>query len=210
MVVTSITKQKNNDKRYNIYVDGEYCFSAGCEDVIEFNIREDSMYDEAGLKKLIYSCQYKKAFDDACRMLSVRPKSQMELVKKLKLKYDAGVIDEVIRKLQEYGYIDDTEFSKLWIEERKRLKPAGKKKIAQELRAKGIDKQVVDEAIERFIPDDLDAAVTIAQKKISRAGGFPEGSQELQKLYRYLLYRGFDYDTIRQALEKCKIPQCED
>lgn len=207
MVITSITKQKNNAKRYNIYVDGEYCFSAGCEDVIEFNIMVDNVYDEAGIKELIYNCQYKKAFDSACRILSVSPKSKMELVNKLKVKYDIGVIDEVVSKLQEYGYIDDTEFSRLWIEERKRLKPSGKRKIAQELRAKGIEKGIVDEAIGRFIPDDLEAAVEIIQKKISRSGGMPEGSKEQQKLYRYLLYRGFDYDTIRQALEKCKIPE---
>ena len=210
MIVTSITKQRKNDKWYNIYIDGEYCFSAGCEDVIEFSIKEDNVYDEAGLKKLIYNCQYKKAFDYACRILSVSPKSQMELVKKLKAKYVDEVIDEVINKLKEYGYIDDTEFSRMWIEERKRLKPAGKRKIAQELRAKGVDKQTVEDALQQFIPDDLDAAAEIVQKKINRAGGFPEDRRELQKLYRYLLYRGFDYDTIRQALDRCNIPQDEE
>lgn len=210
MVITSITKQKNNDNRYNIYVDGEYSFSTDSEDVIEFGIKIDNEYDEASIKELIHNCQYKKAFNDACRILSARPKTRMEMENKLKLKYDDAVIDEVVKKLQEYDYLNDTEFVRLWVEERKRLKPAGKKKIANELRAKGIEKQVVDEAIEQLIPDDLDTAVDIIKKRISRAGGAPEDRKSIQKLYRYLLYRGFDYDTIHRALEISKVSQCDE
>lgn len=210
MVITSVTKQKNNENRFNIFVDGEYSFSADGEDVMEFGIKADAEYEEVELRQLIYNCQYKKAFDDACRFLSARPRSRMELVKKLRAKYDTGVIDEVIVKLQEYNYINDDEFARMWIEERKRLKPTGKKKIAQELRAKGIDNKVVSEAIDRFLPNDVEAAVEIVRKKVNKAGGFPESRQAAQKLYRYLLYRGFEYDTIKQALSICNVTQCEE
>jgi Uncharacterized protein conserved in bacteria len=204
MIITSIEQQKKNHNRYNIYVDGEYYFSTESEDIVEFNIREKNCYDDVSLKELVYKCQHKKALNLAYRELSVRPRSQMEIIKKLKnYEYDDNVIKDVINKLVEFKYIDDMEFAKLWIEDRKRLKAISRSKLMQELKAKGIDKLIINQVLEECCDNDLQAAVSLMQKKINKVDYENYDRNEIQKLYRFLLYKGFSYDTAKKALDTC-------
>jgi regulatory protein len=203
MIITSITQQKGKDNRYNIYIDNSYSFSADYEDLLDFNIKENIYLDDSSLSELIYRCQFKKALNKSYRFLSNRPRSEFEIRKKLKeYCFDEHVVDEVIQKLKGYNYINDAEFSKLWIEEREKIKPSGKRKLADELKAKGIKTEIISSVLEGHT-DDMNTAEAVAAKKISTIQGSIEDPRNYQRVYRYLIYRGFDYDTARKAIAKC-------
>lgn len=201
MLITSITVQKGNAKRYNIYVDGSFSFSADYEDVIELGIKENAILDYDTLKETIHKCQYKKAFNKTLWLLGVRQRSESELRKKLKdSNYDDTIIDDVLMKLKELNYVNDMEFSKLWIEDRMTLKPTGKRRLIKELSDKGVDSELIKDAIEESGSDDLKTAISLIEKKTRKVIIESLSNKDYQKIMRYLIYRGIDYEVARQAI----------
>lgn len=201
MVITSIIKQKYRN-RFNIYVDGEYRFSVGYDDLIEFDIKENNTYDFEALKDLVYKCQSKKAFNTALKYLASRTRSEEEIKRKLKTgKYGDMVIDDTISRLKQLKLLDDSEFSIMWIEERKRIKPTGKKRIIQELKNKGVEASIIDDALEKYQCNDLDTALSILKKRIKLEKHGLDDLKTHQRIYRYLLYKGIEYDTACNAIK---------
>lgn len=202
MVITSIEKQKHGN-RFNVFVDGLYCFSAECDELMQYNIKENDVYDTKELADLIYRCQYRKALDAGLRFLSSRPRSEQEIVSNLKRKsYDNNVISKVISRLKELNYVDDGEFSRMWIEERKRFKPTGKRKLIQELKNKGVEAHIIDGALEESQWDDLQTAIHILRKRLKGKTINPNDRKDMGKLYRHLIYKGIGYDTAYEAVNQ--------
>lgn len=209
MVITAIEEQKKKD-RFNIFIDYEYGFSVCYDDIVEFNIKVGNVLDEDMKKDLIYKCQYNKALNAAFNFLSSRARSEYEVRKRImKLDIDDEIIEKVIYRLKELKLIDDKEYAKMWLEERSRLKPEGRNKLALGLKNKGIKPQIIDECMSEWEYDDLSVAIELLQKKIANKDFslvYKDKSlytKEIQKLYRYLLYRGIGYDTAKRAIETC-------
>src|SRR5262245_18968980 len=84
--------------------------------------------------------------------------------------YEEDVIESVVSDLERAELLDDSRFSADWVESRSRHKGFGKLRLAAELRQKGIDKKVVDEATAEIDPDsEAKAALSLAQKRLSDA-----------------------------------------
>ena len=75
-----------------------------------------------------------------------------------------------------------------------------------ELRSKGISEQEIDAALEDLDEEtELEAAKTLLQKYMR---GKPLDVQTLQKAYRYLMSKGYDYEIAKSALSSMQ--NCED
>jgi regulatory protein len=72
--------------------------------------------------------------------------------------------------------------------------------LEQELRQKGIERQVVDETVAAMDIDDRAAALELARKRLKSVHGLPIEEQK-KKLTGILARRGFDYGVIRTTLE---------
>lgn len=162
---------------------------------------------------------FDRLYNKALRYLSYRPRSEREVKDYLKIKNHPStslrtniknltlVIDKVIQKLKERKFINDEEFARWWIEQRSKFKPQGVRLTELELRQKGIDKELIDRLIhnsEFIIQNDLEQAKKLVEKKMGRFrnkfGMTREGIY--QKLGRYLASKGFDWDTIKKAIDE--------
>ena len=87
--------------------------------------------------------------DAAARFLETRPRSVAETRRRLT---DAGypppLIEEVVTRLVELGYLDDAAFARAWVESRDRAHPRGEAALRRELALKGIDREVAEAALE--------------------------------------------------------------
>lgn len=139
------------------------------------------------------------------RFLSFRPRSEKEIKDKLKSKKaDPSIIEKIILKLKEQKFLDDKEFVKWWIEQRTAFKPKGMILIKKELKQKGINEQLIEEAINSLdfeIKSDKDKAKGLISKKILSLKGLPR-QKIYQKLGAFLLRKGFDYETIKNAVDE--------
>ena len=113
--------------------------------------------------------------------------------------YTGAVIDYCIDKMTEYKMIDDYDYCLQYVRAHK--KNQGAKLIERDLRLKGIDFNLIDKAIEEEISSQLDVVKNIAQKYIKNK----DLSQEnLAKLYKYILSKGFSYEDASYAVSCVK------
>jgi regulatory protein len=134
--------------------------------------------------------------------LERRMRSRFELDQILRRKgVPAEVGDPVLERLTAAGLVDDAAFARAFVESRQRSRPRGKRGLSAELRKKGIAPAVIElvlaEREEAENPVE-EARRAVAAKLRSLAGKPP--ALVRQRAEQFLLRRGFDYETIREAL----------
>lgn len=149
---------------------------------------------------------YQKVKDYAIKLISFRPRSAKELLSKLsKYSLKKGFGDEIphniLKDLESKGYINDLDFAKWWISQRRQFRPKGEYLLKLELREKGIGKEIIDKIFsETGIVDDLDSALKIAGKKLVMWAKLPYQNARI-KLSNLLLRRGFSWDIIYKVID---------
>ncbi len=147
---------------------------------------------------------FEKYYAFSLKYLSYRPRSEKEIRDHLRRKKSPPeVIEHVIVKLNDQKFLDDESFARMWVESRNRSKPRSQRLLRMELRQKGIAAETID----RLATDnsrettDLELAKKIVAKKLPKMR-----SLEKQALYRklggVLARRGFDWETIKQAIDE--------
>lgn len=141
----------------------------------------------------------------AAAFLAVRPRSVAETRRRLRhLGYRHELVDTVVGRLVEMGYLDDAAFARMWLESRDRARPRGESALRRELALKGIERAVIDDALgERAdTSGDADAAgaLRLIERRRSALEREPDGRRRRQKAYALLARNGFAPDAIASAL----------
>jgi regulatory protein len=196
--ITKISAQVKRPDRYSIYVDGRYYCPLSDLDLVTSGLQVGQELSEAELAAVATRSRAAKAFDQALRFLSYRPRTRAEIRDYLLRRkgYEPELTEQVIGRLVEQGYIDDQAFARVWTESRQTLRPRSRRMIEQELRRKHVDAETVKTTLAAVTAEDeLQAARAIAAKKKTQSQYRDES-----KLLAYLMRQGFDYSTSRQAL----------
>ncbi len=106
----------------------------------------------------------------------------------------------MIEKLVTWRYVDDEAFARYWIEQRETNRPRGRQLLAQELRLKGVDREVIREAIAEAGVDEQAAARQLAEAKLPRYRQL-DPQVRWRRLGAYLMRKGFRYETVRAVLQ---------
>lgn len=129
---------------------------------------------------------------------------------------DKALIDLIIHKLKEQKFLNDTEFTKMWIRSRTEFKPKGERLIRFELSQKGISKDMIDEAFQSFdyasfgtaqdkqegsLRSDKNLAAELLEKKRKKYEGM-ERQERFTAAGSMLARRGFDLDDIKWAIDQ--------
>lgn len=205
MKITALPPQKHDPDRLSVFVDGEFRMGLSAEVALAGNLRVGQTVDEARLLELERRDRGWQAREAALRLLAVRPRSAAELARRLRMKgYEPEVGEEVIARLRDLGMIDDAAFAGTLVRDRVRLKPQGARRLANELRARGVDHETAREAIRETMEgeqtDERELARRAAEKWRPRAGEEPARAR--RRLHGYLARRGFDSDVIREVLDE--------
>lgn len=147
--------------------------------------------------------QYRAALDRAVALLAMRAHARGEIERKLEqARFRPGVIEMVLYKLEREGLLDDADFSRQWVEARagKRLGP---RRIAQELRRKGVAASDIEEALGEMDEDEqLEGAMALARKGLARAKAGEDPRKTAQRVSGMLVRRGYGWEVARTAIER--------
>lgn len=205
MKITRIEPQKSHAERVNVHVDGAFRFALAQELAYRETLRVGDELTEARIVELEREDQLWKARESALNLLSFRPRTARELRRRLLQKeFPESVTDACVEELTGKGLVDDASFAESFVRDRVRFKPRGSRRLAQELRAKGVDAETAQEAIgevmEREETSDVELAREVVAKWPRRAGEDPQGAR--RRLYGFLARRGFASDAIREVMEE--------
>ncbi len=141
-----------------------------------------------------------QAREKCLRLLTTRARSRLELEQALRRNgFEEETVAEVLSGLEQAGLVDDEEFARLWVAER-RSSGNGRRKLHWELRRKGIAESIIRDLLEREADDEseLQQALRLARKRL--AGEITR--ERLIRVQRLLVSRGFDYEIVETALQQ--------
>ena len=99
-------------------------------------------------------------------------------------------------------FIDDGRYAEAYVREKSRLSGWGARKIAMQLRQKGVSQGVITEALKQLDGDvELPRLVEKLRRKM-RTTKYSSDYELRGKLLRYALSLGFDYDMAQSAVDR--------
>lgn len=205
--VYSIKKKRYSKKYFVNFVDFTHdSIELGLDVIMKYSITKDSEIDENTIKEALEEQILKDAKLVAYNYVSYKARSEFEVREKLRTKdYSQDCIDFAISFLYEFKLLDDEKFAQNYITGYIKNKPAGKYRIIQELRNRGIEESLIDTSISSHYPGDsaLELAELAANKHLRKVSHKPKKKQ-LQLISDFLLRRGFDWETINKVINKLK------
>ncbi len=195
--ITDLTTQKRDRDRINVYLDGQFAF--GLAAFVAAELKVGQQLSQGEIESLKLKDQVAKAKNNALRLVSMRPRSVFEIQTRLRRKsFEEATIDEVVKQLLALDLLNDAAFVDYWIEQRETFRPRSRFALGQELRQKGISRELIDVALEQV--DELAAARRAAEKRAAKWAGLPEPAFR-EKMGRFLQRRGFSYEIINETLD---------
>ena len=152
------------------------------------------------------------AMEVAARFLGTRPRTRWEVERRLKRAgTDDATVTATLARLTELGYLDDAAFARWWGEQRDRHRPRGQRLIEAELRQRGVPREVIEGFRDEHgdperAPEDVGLPGTELERAEEALAGhlrgrpLPIDRKAQQRIGMFLMRRGFDADTARQAI----------
>ena len=191
----TLLKQKGKSEEYYIELDGEKKGVIQLETIYKHHLKEGKELDEQEFNIIKEESDRLTCFSKALAYISSRLKTEKQMKEYLLAKgYSYNVTSEAIKKLKEYGYLNDEYYAKTFAEIAGKNK--GKKYIKQQLYIKGVKSEVVDNL---ELDDDDESCKQVCQKWL-KGKTLPLEQKNKEKLYRFLLSRGFEFETIKHTM----------
>jgi len=195
MRITEI-KQIGKSDNYRVYLNESYFLTLNIYTIFTYHLVIGMEIEESELEKMQFDGEKTLAFEKAVGLLSRGSKTSKEMKEYLTKKgYKQAVCDYVIEKLEGYKYLNDEEYAKMFVSDKRNAK--GKMMLKQLLIKKGISKDIIENTLENLNQDE--EIIVICEKYMKNKD---KTSENKQKLYRHLLSRGFCYDETKNAINK--------
>lgn len=116
--------------------------------------------------------------------------------------------DSVVEQLIAERFIDEERYTRAFVNDQFRFSGWGRIKISYTLRQKHIDSLTISQAVQSIDPDEYMATlIKILKGKLRALKLLPQQVQS-EKLMRFALSRGFEFNLVREALKELSL-ECE-
>ena len=142
-----------------------------------------------------------QALQSLMRLAARSEKSSGDAMR-LMQRWDVPVAERqgVLQKLVENRFIDDCRYAEAYVREKSNLSGWGQRKIAMQLRIKGVSQDIIKEALMQLDEGNMQQRL---QDKLRRKLKSIKADSRYQlqgKLFRYALSQGFDYSQANEAV----------
>ncbi|OLO30458.1 recombination regulator RecX [Streptomyces sp. MNU77] len=141
------------------------------------------------------------------RLLTGMPRTRKQLADALrKREIPDEAAEEVLARFVDVGLIDDAAFAGAWVESRHHGRGLARRALVRELRTKGVDSAVIDEAVGQLDPDqEEETARELVARKLRSTRGL-DRDKRVRRLAGMLARKGYGEGmalrVVRQALEE--------
>lgn len=199
-IVTKI--EEMDKKRFRVFINGEFAFVLYKGELRRYKLEESMPVEEENYAVIVKELLPKRAKLRSMNLLKSRSYTEKQLREKLlQGGYREAIIDEALDYVKSFGYIDDRQYAEDFIIYNMERK--SRRRIEQDLYAKGIDSGIVREIFERMKQDGEEPDEEALARELLRKKNYqPQNAtnKEKQKLSAFLYRKGFQMDTIRRVL----------
>ena len=195
--ITDIKPQVKNKTRCNVYLDNLFFCGLELETVVKHRLKIGDAVEEERLGEIQRESEISRAFDKALGFISRSKKTEKQICNYLDGKgYLPSTVSAVIEKLKDYRFLSDAEYAEDYVAAYSANK--GKRLLKMELSYKGVSEEDAENAL-ASLGDESENAARVAEKYMR---GKEHTRETAGKCYRYLISKGFDYETAKTASEK--------
>ena len=196
MRITAIKTQVKREGRYSIFVDGKYAFSLSAEGLLNAQLVTGQELSQTELTAYKKASQEDKAYSLTLAYVARRMRSEGELHDYFRRKqYAPELSEQIMWRLRQLDFVNDAEFARRWVENRRLLKATSTKKLRLELKQKRISDDIIRSVLEADETDERQILRELVEKKRKQSR-----YQDPQKLMMYLARQGFSYNDIKSVI----------
>ncbi len=202
--ITALRAQEHDAQRVNVYIDHTFALGVSLATVARERLYVGMHLDAATYARIEAAESVERAVQIAVRAIESRPRSVAEIRDRLQRKgFAPETIDAAVERLHTGGLLDDAAFARFWIENRQTCRPRGRHALADELRRKGVDAELVASTLDAALTDEEAVrAETLARAAVRRYIAAADYQTFLRRLGGYLQRRGFSAETILPIVER--------
>ncbi len=141
------------------------------------------------------------------RLLTGTPRTRKQLAQALRQRdIPDDVAEEVLSRFEDVGLINDAAFAEAWVESRHHSRGLARRALARELRTKGVDSALIDEAVGQLdLEQEERTARELVERKLRSTRGL-DRDKRIRRLAAMLARKGYSEGValraVRRALEE--------
>lgn len=201
MRITALEQQVHNPERVSLSVDGKFLLGISAELMLTMGLHLGQELSASEIEEIKNGEARQQAIERAINYLSFRPRSEAEVRRHLRKKETPPeIIEAVLERLNKLDYVNDRAFASFWVENREQFNPRGSQGLRNELRQKGIEREIVEEMVSD--ENDAELALRAAQRKAALLLQAPDMdyTKFRSRLGGFLQRRGFSYDVVARTV----------
>lgn len=195
--IISVEKFKGSTYQVN-FDEGEPAF-INSEIIAQYNIKGGLTIPESAWDQVVYANEFRRAKERALYLMDYRDHSYIELFKKLEKNYAEDICYDVVDSLAEVGIVDDRRYAENLAQRFMEVKRYGYFKAVQEMRQKGISKELADEILSDYEDTVQERLKDLIECKYA---GRLEDEDGVKKVKNALVRNGYSYKDVNIAFEE--------
>ena len=186
-----------------IYLDGQSAGQVDYETAVRLHIRLGDDMTDGEWSALCAESEIARAKSYAFWLLERRSYTGEMLREKMRPAHSPEAIDAAVARAQELGLVDDADYARRYAAELVRLRHFSVMRIVQELRRRGIDRdlaqQTAADAAAEYAPDPGEAIDALLRTRFAGKYGDEKGRRRTVAALQRMGYR---WEDIRSALRR--------
>ena len=151
-------------------------------------------------------------YDYALGALGRRMRSVAEMKRLLRMRVEADtefgqtLMELVVRRLKDHGYLNDARYAATYSSLRRDNQKLGARRVATDLKIKGVHGEVIDEAVSNAyeeIGEEAQAREYLKRKRVKK----PADQKQTARVFRQLIRAGFGSKTIFTILKQWEVDE---
>jgi regulatory protein len=146
-----------------------------------------------------------RTFQRAAKLLAAKPRTIAELRERLLERRGVSktLVEEVIARLKEYGYLDDQRFAVSYGSSKVKQRPIGRRRLQLDLKMKQVPSAIAAEALDTIYAETSEEElIERAIEKRIRLRGKPTTRLEAKSLFDHLLRQGFSFELVSDKVRR--------
>lgn len=205
--ITKIEVQKNHTERFNIYIDEQFAMGISIDTLVHFNLKKGDCIDNSKIQEIELKEYEQHAINEAIQFLSYRKRSGHEIEHHLEQKgYASTVISSALHYCDKHQLIDDNDYAESLKNTMIHTTDKGPEIYRQKLVKAGIDKQIIEKAVQSYVIEQPFQHVVKVARKIANQKKGPAVKVK-QKVYQALHQKGYHFETIESVIQELDFNQ---